>query len=379
VKNQYDLVRPVNNETAREYYSHDAVDATPATAHTLSGKNEFGGVINRHSECADCHNSHQATATAARDSAQTTDGWDASRRLAGVSGVSVVNGAAGTAPAYTFLSGAMDSVTDPITLEYQLCFKCHSGFTNLPAPIANKPSKDYLDKGVEFNPNNSSFHPVEAAGKNDTAAMQASLAGASTYKLWNFTVGSTIRCLNCHASSATPGVPLPQPGSALAPHTSSNRGILIRNYQDRVLKPSSGTDAAYSAGDFALCFVCHGQAPFAPNASSDPAAGLQTNFSYHSKHVSGLAGGGSPGTDIDKAGDGGGNAICAECHFRLHSTTNKVGAQTLTGDPATGSHLVNFAPNVTANGGVISWQSNGTGRGSCTLTCHGKQHNGYGY
>jgi len=204
-----------------------------------------------------CHNSHQATATAARDSAQTAGGWDASRRLAGVSGVSVLNGVAGAAPAYTFLSGSMDSVTDPITLEYQLCFKCHSGFTKLPSPITDKPSKDSLDKGVEFNPENPSFHPVEAAGKNTTPAMAASLAGASTYKLWDFQITSTIRCLNCHASSATPGTaPLPQPGSALAPHTSSNRGILIRNYQDRVLKPMSGTDAAYSAGDFALCYVC---------------------------------------------------------------------------------------------------------------------------
>jgi len=382
VKVQYDLVRPVNNAPAREYFSHDAVDATPVTVHTQSGLNEFGGAVNRHSECADCHNSHQATATAARDSAQTAGGWDASRRLAGVSGVSVLNGVAGAAPAYTFLSGSMDSVTDPITLEYQLCFKCHSGFTKLPSPITDKPSKDSLDKGVEFNPENPSFHPVEAAGKNTTPAMAASLAGASTYKLWDFQITSTIRCLNCHASSATPGTaPLPQPGSALAPHTSSTRGILIRNYQDRVLKPMSGTDAAYSAGDFALCYVCHGQAPFAPGASSDPEAALQTNFSYHSKHVSGLAGEGSVGTDIDTAGDGGGNAICAECHFRLHSTTNKVGAQTLTGDPVTGSRLVNFAPNVTANGvgAPISWTSTGTGAGSCTLTCHGKKHTGYEY
>jgi predicted CXXCH cytochrome family protein len=380
VKMQYDLVRPANNATTREYYSHDATAVTPpVTAHTLSGENEFGDKLNRHSECADCHNSHQATATAARDSAQTASGWDPSRRLAGVSGVSVVNGAAGAAPAYTFRTGTTDSVIDPITLEYQLCFKCHSGFTTLPPPIANKASKDYLDKAVEFNPANSSFHPVEAAGKNTTAAMAASLKGASTYKLWNFETTSTIRCLNCHASSATAGSPLPQPGTALAPHTSSNRGILIRNYKDRVLKPKSGTDAAYSAGDFALCYVCHGQAPFAPGASSDPQASLQTNFSYHSKHVSGIAGEGSVGTDIDTPSDGGGNAICAECHFRLHSTTNKVGAQTLTGDPTTGSRLVNFAPNVTASGGVISWTSTGTGSGSCTLTCHGKRHNGYDY
>jgi predicted CXXCH cytochrome family protein len=366
---QYALDRPANNATTREYYSHDAVEATPAQPHTQSALNEFGGVINRHSECADCHNSHQATVTAARDSAQTTTGWNASRRLAGVSGVSVVNGVAGAAPTYTFLSGIIPGpATNLVTREYQLCFKCHSGFTTLTSNIGLTPSKYALDKGVEFNPANPSFHPVEAAGRNDTAKMSASLAGTSPYKVWNFTVDSTIRCLNCHASGTTPDTtpnPLPQPGSVLAPHTSSNRGILLKNYKDRVLKT---TNAAYSAGDFALCYMCHAEAPFSSETST------ATNFKLHGLHLTKLKDKGSAGTDIDTAGDGQGNAICAECHFRLHSTTEKVGAQILTGDPVTGSRLVNFAPNVKPNGTTLSWSSTGTGSGSCTLTCHGESH-----
>jgi len=342
-------------------------------------------VSNRHSECADCHNSHQATATAARDSAQNADGWDASRRLAGVSGVSVVNGAADSAPTYKFLSGADTNVVpaNAVTREYQLCFKCHSGFTTLTSNAGLTPSKFALDKGVEFNPANTSFHPVEAPGKNATDKMAASLAGTSPYKMWNFTIGSTIRCLNCHASGTTPDTtpaPLPQPGSVLAPHASSNRGLLLKNYKDRVLKPEADVvvggvvvdKAAYSAGDFALCYVCHAEAPFAPNGSA-----TATNFKLHSLHLNQIIGkrsGITAGTDIDKPGDGVGNAVCAECHFRLHSTTNKVGSQTLTGDPTNGSHLVNFAPNVAPNGTTLSWESTGTGSGSCTLTCHGQPH-----
>jgi len=161
-------------------------------------------------------------------------------------------------------------------------------------------------------------------------------------------------------------VPLPAPGSALAPHTSSNRGILIRNYQDRVLK---STGDAYSAGNFALCYVCHAEAPFAPGGNNKA-----TNFSYHKLHLNSLADGSSGGTDIDTPGAGQGNAVCAECHFRLHSTTNKVGAQVVDG-----SRLVNFAPNVTSSGGVISWTPSGTGGGSCTLTCHGKTHDAKTY
>jgi len=392
VESQYTGLAPlVNKPDLREYYSHDAVGATtPVNTHTRSELDEFGGVSNRHSECADCHNSHKANANT--DSTQIWDesktpalstGWSASGRLDGVSGVSVVNGAAGTAPTYKFLSGVPDFATGdyPVTREYQLCFKCHSGFTKLLSPIAGKPSTDALDKGVEFNPDNASFHPVEAAGKNDTPKMTASLTGTSPYKLWNFTVNSTVRCLNCHTSGSrsggAPDLPpvgtdplLPLPGASLAPHTSSNRGILLRPYRDRVLK--SATDA-YSAGDFALCYVCHAEAPF--KNSTGAGASAATNFSLHGKHLTLLAGKGDGNTDIDTAGAGQGNAICAECHFRIHSTTNKV-------EVVGGSRLVSFAPNVVEYvpdtgspvAEPISWTPGATSGGSCTLTCHLHKH-----
>ena len=378
VQSQYtDTSIPENVPSAREYYSHDAVDETPTVKHTRSELDEFGGVSNRHSECADCHNSHKANAktdsTQIWDDTQTpplSTGWSASGQLDGVSGVSVVNGAAGEAPTtYKFLNG----VTDIVTREYQLCFKCHSGFTTLTSNADLKPSQYALDKAVEFNPANASFHPVEASGKNATAAMTASLDKSSPYKLWNFSVNSTIRCLNCHAGAATDPTatpPLPLPGSALAPHTSSNRGILLENYRDRVLKPSalaSATDAAYSAGDFALCYVCHGEEPFAPGGTSSGA----TNFSLHSRHLTGLTGKGDGGTDIDTPGAGEGNAICAECHFRIHSTTNKVGSQVIPG-----SRLVNFAPDVqpVSASEPVAWTADAAGTASCTLTCHGYTH-----
>jgi predicted CXXCH cytochrome family protein len=354
VQTHYALVRPANDPVAREYYSHDAVSSTPSTT--------------RPSECADCHDSHKARPTPDSSQAQDGTGWQASGRLAGVSGVSVVNGPAGSAPTYTPLDGD----TNKITLEYQLCFKCHSGSATLLPPVNLKPSKDSLDKGVEFNPANASFHPVEAAGKNQSPAMTSSLTTSSPYKLWNFTIGSTIRCLNCHASSSTPNATTPPAdaaaaGSSLPPHTSTNRGILLRNYKDRVLK---STGEAYSAGDFALCYVCHGEAPFAPGGSSSTA----TNFRLHSFHIASLSGGSGTGTDIDTPGAGGGKAICAECHFRIHSTTNKVGTQSISG-----GRLVNFAPNVQPNGSVLSWTQPGTTSGSCTLTCHGEPHDDYGY
>ena len=137
--------------------------------------------------------------------------------------------------------------------------------------------------------------------------------------------------------------------------------------------------AAYRSADFALCYVCHGEAPFGPaNAATAAEAALETNFPLHSEHLNLLTNRGDKGTDIDKAGDGQGNAICAECHFRLHSTTYKVGTQDVGG-----TRLVNFAPDVQPYplvNGVISWTpKTATAPASCTLTCHGVDHDARTY
>jgi hypothetical protein len=206
---------------------------------------------------------------------------------------------------------------------------------------------------------------VEAAGKNATPAMAGSLSGTSPYKQWNFTIGSTVRCVNCHGdprkfSTTTP----PAADSDLAPHTSPNRGILIQSYRDRELK---GPLDDYDAADFALCLVCHAERPFRSSIST------QTAFEDHDLHMSGIAEKGPGGTDIDTAGQGGGLAICAECHFRIHGTA-------LASNPSDRDNprLVNFAPNVTAYNGVLEFTKTPSG-GTCTLVCHGKPHNGKDY
>jgi hypothetical protein len=166
------------------------------------------------------------------------------------------------------------------------------------------------DKGVELNPANDSFHPIEAPGRNQTAAMANSLSGTSPYKLWTFSTDSTIRCVNCHGDyrKADPAAP-PGAGADLAPHTSRYRGLLIQGYRDRDLKPVT---EPYAAQDFALCLVCHAEAPFTDVSGS---ARSDTNFRYHGKHLLGIRNRGNLDGDIDTANAGRGNAICAECHF----------------------------------------------------------------
>ncbi|NMM24609.1 MAG: cytochrome c3 family protein [Phycicoccus sp.] len=347
VKAQYtDPAVPANNATTRVIYRHDAV---VTTSHRSAGLNEFGGVSNRHSECGDCHNPHQANAT---NSTPGATGATASGRLAGVSGVSVVNGATpGSTPTYTFLDGKTPATS--ITREYQLCFKCHSGFTTLDPNAGFGSSRFRLDKAVEFNPNNLSHHAVEAPGKNTTTAMGLSLSGASIYRQWTFVIGDTIRCSNCHASSTKYNQTTPPPASGDLPvHTSQVAGILLAPYRNRILKP---VGEAYSAAEFKLCFMCHATAPFSGSSTA-------TNWSKHYGHTNTRNGTNTGGSDIDNPLANGGNAICAECHFRIHSTTYKDGTQTIPGN-----RLVNFSPNVT---GARTW----AGGNSCSLICHGKSH-----
>ena len=138
----------------------------------------------------------------------------------GVSGVAVTNGPAGTAPTYSRIDGRMQ----PVTAEYQLCFKCHSGWTEQLANDPARPSRDRTDLGMAFNPENKAYHPVEAAGKNQTPKMADSLAGTSSHKLWNLRTTDTISCTMCHTSSAGPTSsstactrPASAPGAPVAP------------------------------------------------------------------------------------------------------------------------------------------------------------------
>jgi predicted CXXCH cytochrome family protein len=352
---------PANDPATRSYYSHDPNDSD---AHTLAVNDEFTGVQNRHSECIDCHNAHAAT-TGKASQATVSSPWKPSGALAAISGLSVVNGPAGDQPTYTFVDGQSAS----LTAEYQLCFKCHSGNTILLSNAGLPPSQYELDKAVEFNPANASFHPVEAIGTNQSTAMQKSLSDVyGSRRRWALTTTSTVRCTNCHtggpAVTSSTAIDGDQPV-----HVSANRGILIAPYLDRVLVARG---KPWNAADFALCFSCHSERPFTTNTPAGT-----TNFVKHRFHVAGIGLTGTGGLSIDTPGDGQGNALCAECHFRLHSTAFAVGTQPY-------KRLVNFAPDVQPYNGSLTWvqlppDSQGNGHGTCTLVCHGAVHNARAY
>ncbi len=342
-----DVSVPVNDATTSSFFSHTWPG--PST-HTSAQTDEFAGVLNRHAQCSDCHNPHSLTAA---DAVATGTGWLASGSLSETAGV------AATAPL---------TWRNPLAYEYELCLKCHSSFTQLLS--YTDPSEQKTDKAAEFDPANASYHPVLAPGKNTTAEMENSLAGGS---LWQFTTASTIRCVNCHANgSLLPGSPTWY--GKLAPHASQNRGLLLANYRDRDLKPAL---EAYSSADFELCFLCHSSAPFA-TGGEEPRD--DTNFQLHGMHLtdSGDVCEGEDhecngSLDINTAGAGQGNAICAECHFELHSTRFAPWP-----DNQDYSHGVNFAPNVEPSAGGIAPSWSATDR-TCSLVCHGEIHSAATY
>ncbi len=336
---------PANVPTSRAYYQHD-----PSLEQ---------GALGTANACADCHNPHDINSD---PGVETGAGWTPSGRT----------------------YGASDSSDQRIGLEYQLCFKCHASPATLPSNTDQPYSRYALDKAVEFDPSVGSYHPIEAAGTNSSDAMNGSLIGSSPYKLWNFTPTSTIRCVSCHADSSIAAAAIANNETVAADadlpvHASMQRGILIAPYQDRQL---NGPIEPYQAADFALCYVCHSEAPFVDQTGQvrdgQNNTVADTNFRYHGLHLSNpdtMRDRGFPGTDIDTPGFGSGFAICAECHFRIHSTAFAVGGQT------PGLRLVNFAPNVTApTDGTIDWQpKSDSAPGTCTLKCHGQPHSAVEY
>ena len=252
-------------------YRHPTIDYTGR--HTGPGESQpsdFGiaPLNNRHAECEDCHNPHVS-----RDDGTTPAGNDASKLTLGVSRVTVLNGAAGAPPLYTFVP-ASDTLTAP-NAEYQLCFKCHSSWTTQPA--------GQTDFGLVLNPANPSFHPVEDVGRNPLVSPLAFTAGWSA--------SSLTRCGSCHGSDF---------GTLRGPHGSTYPNLL------RARSETSPAQSAMTSDE--LCFSCHAYDVYAnPNAPAMTQSASRFNAPAtaggHAFHV------------------GGQQYPCYSCHVTHGSTT----------------------------------------------------------
>ena len=261
----------------------------------------------RHVECYDCHNPH-----AANTSTGTLNG-----ALTGARGVNA--------------SGAE---VNPVTAEYQICYRCHSNSPNQ-APPTTARVEPHTNVSQQFATTNQSYHPVVGLGKNNN--VPSLTAGLNTT--------STIKCTSCHNNDS---------GTPQGPHGSNFAHLLTR--QNLSTDPTTESAASY-----ALCYGCHDRNSILGNNS----------FPCHQWHITGagpwgMMGGGGGG--VGGGGGGGGGALstpCIVCHD----------PHGVSGTPK----LINFNTAIVSPSGTTGqtrYTSTGTNHGNCQLTCHGRNHNG---
>ena len=220
----------------------------------------------------------------------------------------------GTGPGTPGISGVdyLGNVINPITATYQVCFRCHGdGGNSVPGT-----NRQVVQPNIrlKFDTANPSYHPVAGIGKSANVP--------SLIAPW--TTSSIMECTDCHGSD----------DGSNRPHGSIYSPILKLQY--------NRARGAESATAYALCYSCH-----------DRNSILSDNtFGEHSMHVQGE------------------NVTCNSCHD-AHGTSLAAGATI-----ANNARLINFNTDVvTPSGGVLAWTSNGLNTGSCTLICHGENHN----
>jgi hypothetical protein len=250
----YTYAHPVNTINGLHLTGEDAADLADG---------------NRHAECGDCHNVHETDQG-------THDGSTSlvSNALKGVWGVTPAAWPAAPTPADNvnlYATPASYNKVQPAVYEWQICLKCHSGYTTLPAGSP--------DLGQEINPNYVSQHGIAAAGTNaycNTSTMNEPWASSHvTY------------CSDCHRSNNSA-----DPQGA---HGSNLEHMLVATVTS---DNSVGTP---------LCYVCHQQNVY----WSGPASA--SRFGTH------------PGSrSAHKVAEG-----CFGCHMWEFSTASGLGVNTV--------------------------------------------------
>ena len=251
-------------------------------------------VMDRHSECEDCHNPH--VAHAGEVPAPGVPG-----PTEGVSGLT-----------------SLGQPVERIRFGFELCYKCHADNHGLVVHVPRQVPQANTRR--EFSPNNPSYHPVEASGRNPDVP--------SLLPPW--TVASLVECSDCHQSNSSPDAGGSGPAG---PHGSIFEPLLIANYEFRSGFPESPSR-------YALCYRCHSRSSILNDES----------FDKHDKHIRGE------------------NASCAACH-------DSHGISSSQGNPINNTHLINFDTSVVfPNNGQMYFEDRGIRAGACTLICHGEDH-----
>ena len=261
---------------------------------------EPGIVQTRHVECVDCHNPHANNGTAVAIPGS----------LLGVRGIDI-NG--------------LD--VNPVSKEYQICFRCHADSGSMPAPHT---ARQFAQPNLRlvFSPANPSYHPIAAVGRNPTVP--------SLLPPW--TISSTMNCSDCHNNDVGPGAGGTGPKG---PHGSTYARLLERQYitSDRTTE---------SAANYALCYKCHNRTNFIT-------AGIPSVFEGAQGHLLHVVTERTP---------------CNVCHDP-HGVV-PFGA-------LNNGKLINFDTNVVRPNATTGTLYYNAATKTCTLLCHGDSHNNRPY
>ena len=168
-----------------------------------------------------------------------------------------------------------------------------------------------------MDPRNPSFHPVLAIGVGDVPSLLPPL-----------TSDSLVNCSDCHTSDDDAG--------AAGPHGSRVPGLLGADYSQQDGQPES-------ASSYALCYSCHRREAILGDGP----------FPLHRLHV------------VDQ------RTSCALCHDPHGATAAR--ALVRFNEP---SAITGVLP---SSSGRLEFRSDVAGQGSCSLTCHGVDHDPLGY
>ncbi|GFO60932.1 hypothetical protein GMST_32570 [Geomonas silvestris] len=183
--------------------------------------------LSRHVECADCHSPHAAKfgnhSTSQPTTARGLRANTIAGALTGATGVTVTTWAAASPTTAWGVSantyGQTGTTALPAaTMEYQVCFKCHSKAMGATGWFKNMTSagqmggknQTWTDLAVEFNPNNASRHPIGTALATANRLTAARLSGG-----WK--PGDVMTCTDCHNTDST---------ASKGPHGSSVKWML---------------------------------------------------------------------------------------------------------------------------------------------------------
>ncbi|MCL4079188.1 Ig-like domain-containing protein [Coriobacteriia bacterium Es71-Z0120] len=237
---------------------------------------------NRHVECEDCHNPHEAqpgtyyfpTDNTQNNRATGANAVPISAANKGVWGVNITGATNGNwAGDGTFGSPTQPSYDKVTTAayEWQMCLKCHSiyawGQQTRPQVMSLKNANGPMtDVGLDFSPKQYAIHPLFAQGKNqppantygtwNSSTKRRNIGGTSTgWGLSNTFVDgwlatSRVTCSDCHGNDTWTNM-------ASGPHGSGYRWIL-RGYNTGVKTTTAGGVVNLTTADArSFCNNCH--------------------------------------------------------------------------------------------------------------------------